>query len=524
MGNKVGAILLDTRSIQRYVFGCNELKTNVGASYLVDAIYTEAMQNVLKAQDFKKLVLDWKENTDLQMLQDKKVDCEVGYIGGGKMLILVRNYGQSFQLCKKIVTEWSTELLLKAPGLKTGVAIGRIDLDNFNDTFSELFQKLNNNESKLFPNVDMPYTGLTLECDSSGKTADFLDSNGRMISTEVAAKIKAHKYVIAKNSEQFNEVLQNNYEFAKDISNIGFKDGESYICVIHIDGNNMGVKFNSCNDLKERRELSLNIAGAVNSSLQKLVKKIVDEYEDYIDLLDVEKLLSDNKPNLPLRPIIIGGDDVTFVCPGRVGLQYASYFMKKMAKIEIINNRIFKELQGKLGKSANKTMTCCAGVAIVPAKYPFFRAYQLAEQLCSAAKLKSREVDGYYLDFAILHGEMYADLDTLRKEQYVVPCGGLHYGPYDVVNSKSANSFDKLLQLKEALMELPSNKLKDLRAVLHEDIHSQYIFMENCKEFDAVLAILGHNKRANKECLWENVGDKKITRLMDAIEIIDYTY
>ena len=48
--------------------------------------------------------------------------------------------------------------------------------------------------------------------------------------------------------------------------------------------------------------------------------------------------------------------------------------------------------------------------------------------------------------------------------------------------------------------------------------------MENCKEFDAVLAILGHNKRANKECLWENVGDKKITRLMDAIEIIDYTY
>ena len=45
---KVGAILLDTRSIQRYVFGCNQLITNTGASYLVDAIYNEAMIDVLK--------------------------------------------------------------------------------------------------------------------------------------------------------------------------------------------------------------------------------------------------------------------------------------------------------------------------------------------------------------------------------------------------------------------------------------------------------------------------------------------
>ena len=36
---EVGAVLLDTRSIQKYVFGCNELKTNVGASYIVDKIF-----------------------------------------------------------------------------------------------------------------------------------------------------------------------------------------------------------------------------------------------------------------------------------------------------------------------------------------------------------------------------------------------------------------------------------------------------------------------------------------------------
>ena len=40
---EVGAVLLDTRSIQKYVFGCNELKTNVGASYIVDKIFEEIM-------------------------------------------------------------------------------------------------------------------------------------------------------------------------------------------------------------------------------------------------------------------------------------------------------------------------------------------------------------------------------------------------------------------------------------------------------------------------------------------------
>lgn len=45
--SKVGAILLDTRSIQKYVFGCNKLKTNVGASFLVDDIF-KYMERILK--------------------------------------------------------------------------------------------------------------------------------------------------------------------------------------------------------------------------------------------------------------------------------------------------------------------------------------------------------------------------------------------------------------------------------------------------------------------------------------------
>lgn len=35
---EVKAILFDTRSIQQYIFAGNKLKTNIGASYIVDRL------------------------------------------------------------------------------------------------------------------------------------------------------------------------------------------------------------------------------------------------------------------------------------------------------------------------------------------------------------------------------------------------------------------------------------------------------------------------------------------------------
>ena len=37
------AILFDTRSIQKYIFSSNQLKTNIGASYLVDTVFEEML-------------------------------------------------------------------------------------------------------------------------------------------------------------------------------------------------------------------------------------------------------------------------------------------------------------------------------------------------------------------------------------------------------------------------------------------------------------------------------------------------
>ena len=534
MTEKVGAILLDTRSIQKYVFGCNKLKTNTGASYIVDGIFTEAMVNVLKQSGLKMPDTDWDKAGALEMTKEHPdMECEIAYIGGGNMLILVRKGEKSLRICRELVQKWSLKVLLEAPGLKTGVAIGEIDLskENFQDSLQALYTQLKENQNNILPQVDLPYTGFTIECDYSGKAVNTYNKDyQRLVSAEVAAKIKAFKPADGKIKACFHDEL-GDFEFCSELESLGYKEGESYISVIHIDGNNMGVKFSNCRDMLERKSLSLKVRKTVENAFAKLVKKIVSEYDSYADVLDMRALKQGNKRLLPLRPIIIGGDDITFICPGRMGLQYAQAFIEAVNSENLLDDKLYDRIVKETGKQVNKKLSCCTGVAIVPAKYPFFRAYELAEQLCDEAKTLSRKDDGNYLDFAILHGEKYGDIKLLRKEQYESANGNLHYGPYNVLGKENdKQSVKGLLALSEKLAadKMPRNKVKELRRVLHEDKHSMSIFLENCPEFCELVKKENKLTTVAADNLWDEVEykDKVIfaTRYIDAIEAIDFNY
>ena len=74
----------------------------------------------------------------------------------------------------------------------------------------------------------------------------------------------------------------------------------------------------------------------------------------------------------PVRKIILAGDDVCFVTEGRIGLEAARIFIE--------------QLKCKKNDCDQMGYTACAGVAIVHKKYPFYKAYELSEIICSNAK------------------------------------------------------------------------------------------------------------------------------------------
>ena len=112
MARELTAILLETRSIQKYVFGCNQLKTNTGASFLVDNIFTGVMQEVLQNNGLKMPVRDWRDIEGVEIAANEELEAEIAFIGGGNMLILLR---KDEEYCKNIVRQWSREVLLRAP-------------------------------------------------------------------------------------------------------------------------------------------------------------------------------------------------------------------------------------------------------------------------------------------------------------------------------------------------------------------------------------------------------------------------
>lgn len=565
MSKNVGALLLDTRSIQKYIFMSNKLKTNIGASYLVKKIFDDLVIQTVDEIGLKMPEIAWDspENKDIQMKQDNSIQCEIVYIGGGKILMLVNKDGEEhLQTAKNIVRKWTKKVLLYAPGLKTGAAIGELDIsDEHPDVFvqglDELTKQLKANQSRIIPIVDIPYSGLTLECDYTGKTADIDDrilkeyyynmAEGRKISSEVAAKIIACSYsqeeLIKRN--EVSEILQNKFIFADELENIGYKKaavgsnlsidngvgepGESYISVVHIDGNNMGAKFSGVETSQEYKELSLAVEHKVRKAFAKLLDSIISEFGKYDGYLDFEKMYdSDGKCTLPIRPIIIGGDDITFICPGRLGITYAERLIKFINEEPLLTKDQQKKMKKKAGCQINDKMSCCAGIAIVTAEYPFFRAYELAEQACSVAKKNSRKDDSSWLEFVILHGESSPELADLREAQYHGVEGNLHYGPYQLEGTKP-DSVTGLIKLSRALMvnEIPSSCIKGLRDALTKDAHNMIVFLrtENCKklrELVKTLKNLKDEKDVTYNHLWENDKSGKSTRYIDAIEIMKF--
>ncbi|MBO4556704.1 MAG: hypothetical protein J5706_08080, partial [Elusimicrobiales bacterium] len=211
---------------------------------------------------------------------------------------------------------------------------------------------------------------------------------------------------------------------------------------------------------------------------------------------------------LPIRPIIIGGDDITFVCPAKTAVIFAKRFM----------NYLYE----------GDGFSSCAGIVIIPTKYPFFRAYQLAEELCGAAKKESRQdkegKGSSWLDFAILHGEQEASLEQIRKNEYRGALGDMHFGPYyvngDTQNpKKDEKNITKLIRGALALDKMPKNKVKLLRDIIGKDESEKKLFVEQLKHLKQQKYLEDANKEY-AEKIWIN----KKTPYLDMIELMDFIY
>jgi hypothetical protein len=493
--------IVDTAGIQNYIFGSNRLRENSGASYLVEQatrgwVYRSLDRLGKHNITLKTGAIDWHLR-----IEEHDLTAELIYAGGGNTTILFR----SLDAAKSFAWDLSSHVLREAPGLR--IVIAHSELFEWNPRANDLVRQcealrdgaLSWKKRTLQGNA-LPLLGLgvTAECASTGLVATdrVADPEGRIVSREI--KVKSAALEAAKErlrDKFFHEVDPNGkYYISDELDQLGRTGGdESYIAVVHVDGNDMGRLFDECganasdnrNYIERLRGLSEGVdkasTGALIATLRRLMdqiseKKLGDETEWYVkevdpcvkkpDLRAVPKEIklfrdetTKNKPCWPLRPMVFGGDDVTFVCNGQLGLSLAAIYMKAFAE-------------------KTKSLSCGpihtgAGICIVKVHYPFRRAYDLSVALTAEAKalLGDQKRNASALDWHISSTGLSGGLGSIRRQEYSCGEGSLLMRPVWLSHPDEWRTWDNFNRLVAHFnYQKPwagrRNKLKELREVL----------------------------------------------------------
>lgn len=461
-------VLLDTMSIQRYIFATNRLKENLGASYLVKDIYSSQLKNTIQElfPTLPETILeDWEDKPEHMPAIENNAPFEVGYIGGGNAFLLFKEQ----RAAEEFVKRWTIRLLVNAPGIIPATAIEKIELNGASDkraqtVMADLFKTLAENKNKCIPQTIIPRHGITAECTHTGYSMEVWcenlpDEEQKYLSSVSHAKIMAAREAKKEMANLLGEInLSAKYTFTDELEKLGQQPGEdSHIAIVHIDGNEMAERFKALQTLAEKRKLSRTLREATEESFKDLLRRIDEEFASIHE--DKENLpKEDGKEVLPIRPIIIGGDDITFVTDGRLGIYFAKIFLEAFEKKQV---------------SDSKPLSACAGVAVTKTKYPFYRGYELSEELLSSAKDKRKEKNSVssWLDFHLLKGSLSGQLKELRKRDYEAFGRRLYMRPYGL------DDFNELLKATSELKKFPRSKLMKLRDVLYMDEGSQKAFL-----------------------------------------------
>lgn len=498
-------LFVDLRAIQNYIFSSNKLKDNIGASYIVSTLL-----NKVEGKDLcKNSSGDIKSDSGSENKEEEK-----GFCGGGNLYLQCKTEDEA----KNIVRNLSKRIFEKAPGLSFNAVILKAEEEkDFSYRMQRLYQKMAEEKRTHHQITTLPSYGINAQCSAGPLSAQYQDpfEKDKYISEVVYAKRKLLKNdkendkEVDTISDEYSQYLSDDFKLTEEFLEISPLKGEdSHIAVVHIDGNGIGAIFSTLKTLSDYQEFSKKLNTDMHKALRETIKILEDkirkgEWDYNYKTVNVENVL---KYILPLRPIYIGGDDITFVCEGRLGIELSCIFIEEVQKLL---NR--------------DDVSFCAGVAIAKTNFPFFQIYKAADALCRSAKNKrlqdikeevAKKSDSY-IDFHMINSSVYSNLEKVRKIQYTSISGKniLYYRPYKLSEMKK-----QIENAKNFARTWPNSKLAKFREVLYKSEDELTAFKQDINtKINLPLFYDGFQDFANSDDFFF---DNK-TIFLDIIELID---
>lgn len=461
-------VVVDTAQIQPYIFGSNRLRENVGASYLA-AMATDAwaLQAVMRSAPRHNVLPGGRRLDPGPSVLTDALDAEVLYAGGGNCVVLFGADATAQDAPGRFVEALSVRAIEDAPGLRLVFAQRAFDpaRERLCTALAAAMTELGKVKRAAPAPAPLLGLGVTMMCRATGLpavgyTPKIRTDRGYPASAEILAKVDAALPRNANLSAADRRLRDHlpapaGFDYPRDFDDLGRdEDDFSYIAVVHADGNGMGTRFANLatshghNDLTYRdalRALSQGVDAAAIQALRATLDLMAAKFDrrqgrytyapageeiTTIQLRRARRPEREADPDqappdadapwyLPFRPIVFGGDDLTFVCDGRLGLALAVEYLRQ-----------FRQATANLPDGAGSA-SACAGVAIVKTHYPFARAYDLAESLGRSAKAARHdaESEGAWLDWHVALGGLAGDIDEIRRREYTGAAGTLTLRP-----------------------------------------------------------------------------------------------
>lgn len=333
------------QGIQDFIFKTNELKHIVGASELVEQICTSAFdefavngESVVRAAGNIKFIFDNEED------------------------------------CIKAVREFPKRVMTMAPGITISQAVVAIDED-FGKAIDDLEALLKVQRNKPSRSVTSGLIGIK-RANNTGlpvvkiKKEEYQDDS--TIQKECFQDVKG---LCIKS---FGEGVLSYKNVAYNISDITGKN--DWIAIIHADGNGVGKVVQVVGKKKDVfREFSQKLDQATKEAANQAFDAVAKRFE--------------NNKIIPIRPVVLSGDDMTVILRGDLAIDYANAFITAFEeKTKEHLGKILREQHVFADDKDN--LTACAGIAFIKSSYPFYYGYQLAEDLCGQAKKDTKAIYG----------------------------------------------------------------------------------------------------------------------------------
>lgn len=450
------------QGIQSFIFETDKLREIVGGSELIEQLCTTFFDSFLERNQINSF---------------KKITGAAGNIR-----IVFFNQ----QDVEKVVRKLTINIAEFAPGVIISQSVIQFSGDLTKSSIDSLERKLKIQRNYPQRPFNLGFMS-TQRCRRTGRPAIIGGKDG-MLDAALAKKQKASrggKHTLLKKmipDELDNKINCIPYKMEEMVD----REKSGWLAVVHADGNNLGMIIQSIARSIEK-DTAKSVINAYRKFSHNLDKATVEAAKNSFGKIILKDDFINNSGRFPIRPIVIGGDDLTVICRADLAVEFTRQFLVEFQKqtkeslLELANEYELEELENGL--------TACGGIAFVKPKYPFHYAVDLAEELCGIAKAASKKVAliktsstvPSSLAFHKIRSTFFDSFAETTLREAMAGEISLRFGPYAIDEEEPGGmpTVTELLQRVDKLRDenSPASSLRQWLSVLcrNKDEAQQYL-------------------------------------------------